>query len=311
MILSIVFLAAGSALLAYSADTLVKGSSALAYRLGVTRIVIGLTVVAFGTSAPELATSLIGGSTIAVGNVAGSNLMNIGLILGLTALFYPLPCKGNFLKFELPLMVALGPVFYLVCWNHSVNRLEGALLLVALAAFIVLAIYRGRISEAEVAEVYQSEIEENLPINKSIFYTILGIGGLLIGGKLLVDGAIDIAELLGVPERVIALTIVAGGTSLPELAASIAAARANKGDIALGNVIGSNIFNILAILGVASMVSPIELPGGSLEFDIPAVIVVQALCLPIMLTAFKIARWEGGLLLLSYFLYLGLLFYWQ
>lgn len=314
LFVALVSITIGAALLAYTADVLVKGASALALRMGVSNLVIGLTVVALGTSLPELVTSLQGGATIALGNVAGSNLVNLGLILGLTALICPLRCESSFLRFEMPLMVLLGPVFLLVCWSGVVTLLEGALLLGGLFAYLGISMKRGALDEADalIAETKEAITSGGLS-NKWIFiYIVGGLAGLVAGGRLLVDGAIELAQYAGISERVIALTIVAGGTSLPELATSVAAARRGYADMALGNLVGSNIFNILGIIGAAALIiGPMTVPGGFNNFDIPAVILVQALCIPIMITRMKVSRIEGAVLLAFYVVYTVMLFAWQ
>lgn len=306
---SLLLVVAGLVVLNYGAEGLVRGASQLARRFGVSPLVIGLTVVAFGTSSPELVTSLIGGSTIAVGNVVGSNLFNIGLILGLTALVMPLACQGQFLRFEMPLMVALGPVLWLAAANDLIGRVEGALLLAGLIAFVVVSFRRSTLEPAAV----QLEMDEAVPrastrLGVSLLLVGAGLAGLIVGADVFLRGAKAIAELIGVPDRIIALTLVAGGTSIPELATSIVAARKGEGDIALGNLVGSNIFNILGIVGIVALVRPIVVPAGSLGFDIPAMILVQALCVPIMLTAWRVSRAEGAILLVSYAAYVLLLF---
>lgn len=308
--LTIAALILGAALLAKSADYLVRGASVLAFRVGVTPLVIGLTVVAFGTSLPELATSLQGGSTIAIGNTAGSNMMNLGLILGLTALFYPLCCQSQFLRFELPVMVAAGFLFFAVTLDNTVTRVEGIFFVLALMGYVVFSVKRGReVAPAEVlagAEEYLPKAE--VPLWRAWFSILGGLIGLTFGGRFLVYGAVNLAEMAGISERIIALTIVAGGTSLPELATCLVAARRGEPDIALGNIVGSNIFNIFGIIGVCATVGPIAVPAGSNHFDIPAVIILQVLCIPVMLSRKRIGRIEGGIFLFLYLLYLTGLF---
>jgi len=308
--LPIAALVLGILLLTKGADLLVTGASALAYLFGVTPLVIGLTVVALGTSMPELATSLNGGSTIAVSNAAGSNLMNVGLILGITALIAPLYCGSKFIRFEMPVMVAAGPAFLLVAWDGIVSRIEGVLLCIALGVYIVISVKRGKqVQPEEVLAGAEEYIpKERISTLAAIGLLIAGFIGLLIGGWALVYGARELALLAGISERVVTLTIVAGGTSLPELATCVVAARKNQADLALGNIVGSNLFNILGIVGVCSVVVPQEAYADSVRFDIPAVIVIQILCIPIMLSRMKVSRIEGGVLLFSYALYIALLF---
>jgi cation:H+ antiporter len=310
LLLPLVFVIIGLVLLVKGADWLVSGASALAFRLGVSALVIGLTVVGFGTSSPELVTSLLGGSTIAVGNVVGSNLMNLGLILGLTAMISPLRCQSSFLRFEMPLMALLGPVFwYLAGTDGMFTRLEGITLFAGLLAFLVVSFKRGKSGEdIEVAREAEELVSHPLSAGKAVLFVLVGLAALIVGGELLVRGARTVAELMGVPERIIALTLIAGGTSLPELATCIVAARKGEGDIALGNIVGSNIFNILGVLGVVAAVNPITVPEGSLGIEVPAMVGIQFLCIPIMLTAKRITRGEGGLLFACYAAYTVVLF---
>ena len=309
-LLAIIFISIGGFLLAKGADWLVQGSSSLAARYGVSALVIGLTLVALGTSAPELAASIIGGGEIALGNITGSNMMNIGLILGITALIMPLDCQARFLRFEMPIMVLTGPLLLLFALNGTINRLEAGLLIVGLISFVTASIIRGRRGDIEpVALEFEVQLDKTLSTWSCIWRIVLGIAFLVSGGKLLVDGAVDIAGMLGISERVIAVTIVAGGTSLPELATCVVAARKGEGDIALGNIVGSNIFNILGIVGAASLVSPIAVSESALWLDIPAVIAIQLACLPIMITKLKVRRWEGAILLVFYAAYIVWLFF--
>ncbi len=311
LIIALAFLGLGGVLLNYGAEWLVRGASSFAQRMGVSSLVIGLTIVAFGTSMPELVTSLIGGSTIAAGNVIGSNLCNIGLILGVTALIMPLACKSNFLKFEMPLMVAVGPIAWLVLSDGVIGRVEGALLLAGLFGYLFLSFRRSqRESDSVIEKELESEIgSADLSVAKQWALMIVGLVLLVAGGELFVRGARTFAEFIGISERVIALTVVAFGTSLPELATCVVAARRGEGDIALGNIVGSNIFNVLGIFGVVSLVRPIAVPEGIADFDVPAMIVVQVLCIPIMITGLRVARREGALLLVAYLAYIGLLFF--
>jgi cation:H+ antiporter len=308
--LALLALAAGALLLTKAADWLVTGASALALTFGVTPLVIGLTVVALGTSMPELSTSLQGGSTIAIGNAVGSNLMNIGLILGLTAMVAPVFAHSKFLRFELPIMVAAGPAMLWFTWDGAVSRIEGAILLAGLCAFLIGSVVRGRQDAPREILAEAEEFIPKVPMKKSVAVglVLIGLIGLVIGGRVLVWGAIHLATIAGISDRIIALTIVAGGTSLPELATCLVAAKKGEPDIALGNVVGSNIFNILGIVGACAVVSPLTVPDGSNTFDIPAVIILQALCVPIMLSGRRIGYREGTVLLAYYAIYIIALF---
>ncbi len=302
----------GIYLLGKGADWLVQGASAMALRFGVTPLVVGLTVVAMGTSAPELITSLLGKPTIAVLNASGSNLMNLGLILGITALLAPMNCQGKFLRFEVPVMFLTGPALLWVAVDLGVSFLEGAILTVALAAYLVLSVQRGKVVEKEVLGM-EEEVKEMAEatggsMGRMVWLLAIGLLGLVAGARMLLDGAIGLAELFGVPERVIGITLIAGGTSLPELATCVVAARKNQQDIALGNLVGSNIFNVFGIVGVCGVLRPLEVPDGTLLVDIPAVIVIQALAALMMFTNRQLNRSEGVFLLVFYFVYIAYLF---
>lgn len=299
----------GIYLLGKSADWLVHGSSSLAYHFGVTPLVIGLTVVALGTSMPELATSLLGGDVIALGNVAGSNMMNLALVLGITAMIAPIKIRGHFVRFELPVMVLTGPIFIWVAWNGEVSKIEGIIFLVLLAGYIITSIRRGRIKpDPDLTKEAEEFISHRPNIKKAWILVVVGCVGLVLGGQFLVEGAVKLAELVGISQRIIALTLVAGGTSLPELATCVVAARKNEQDLALGNVIGSNIFNILGILGVCAVVSPQAVAVQNKTFDIPAVTIIQILVLLLIIPRKKLFRLEGAILLLGYITFIALLF---
>lgn len=306
IILSLLLIAAGAAFLAKGSGWLVNGAAGLALRLGLSTLVVGITVVGFGTSTPELVTSLIGGSTIAIGNVAGSNLLNLGFVLGITALIAPIACKRRFMRFEVPLMVLLGPGMLAATWSGLVTRLEGILLVLVLFLFLWMSLKRGRVERTDEEKLEIAETGRSIVAYAGL--VLLGLLVLLVGGKLLVEGAIRLAVLAGITERIIALTIVAGGTSLPELATCVAAARRGHGDMAIGNLVGSNIFNILAILGIVAIVTPIAVPNGSNSFDIPAMIAMQVIAYIVMRWQMNLSRLDGLMLLLCYLAYVVTLF---
>ena len=303
----------GGVMLYYGAEFLVKGGVSIALKFKISPLVIGLTLVAFATSAPELAVSidasLKGHGDVALGNVVGSNICNIALILGLSALIAPLPINKKLLKLDMPLMMAASLLLVLFfCLNNGVNRWQGAIFFAGVIAYTVWSIYASRkegVSEDDGGdEVEIKEINTLLSIG-------LVIGGLLIlvfGAKFFVGCATFIATRLGVPEAVIALTIVAFGTSLPELATSIVAALKHEQDIAIGNVVGSNIFNILCIMGVSPMIKPVAARG--LTFlDMGVMIGIALLLWIMMICGKKINRAEGALLLVINFVYVGFLVY--
>jgi cation:H+ antiporter len=312
--LSIVLFVIGLGLLLAGAEVLVKGASRLAVAVGISPLVVGLTVVAFGTSSPELAVSVGGALTartdIAVGNVVGSNIFNVLVILGLAATITPLAVHEQLIKIEVPLMIVVSVLALAFAIDGSVARWEGALLFLGIVAYTWFAVRQSRKESAEVQAEYAREFGPQArgprpPLIWNLFLIALGLGLLMLGAKWLVDGAVDIAQALGLTELVIGLTIVAAGTSLPEVATSVVASLRGERDIAVGNVVGSNLFNILAVMGLAAAVAPEGLPVSSsaITFDIPVMIAVAVACLPVFFSGGVIDRWEGGVFLLYYVLY--------
>jgi len=302
----------GVVLLYGGAEGLVRGSASLARRLGLTPLVIGLTVVAFGTSTPELVVSLEAGlagkGALAVGNAVGSNIANIGLILGVSALIRPVAVHAQVLRLDVPILLVVSLVLIGFLLDDRLGRVEGAVLLAGLLAYTAFSLIKARRESAEVA----AEFGEGVPpaSRSALLDAVLILGGLallVVGARLLVSGAVDVARALGISEAVIGLTIVAVGTSLPELATSLVAALKEEGDIALGNVVGSNLFNILGILGTAALVAPLQ-PAGMSPVDLGVMFACALVLLPMMLTGRRISRGEGGLLLASYALYMLYLF---
>jgi len=296
----------GLVLLYFGGEGLVRGSTALALRLGLTPLVVGLTVVAFGTSAPELVVSvsaaLEGQGDIAIGNALGSNILNIGLILGLTALICPLKVQLQILRIDAPIMVAVSLFTVWILSDRQILRPEGAMLLGGLLLYVIFTvIYARRIKpSSEVAAEFAEAI--HLPkggIGRDVVFIIGGLALLVVGSQLMVDGAVILARSFGISEAVIGLTIVAVGTSMPELVTCIVAAFKKEPDIALGNIIGSNIFNLLGILGAAALVKPIHGPGIQ-TVDIYVAVGFAIVLVPILWTGSKLMRWEGGLLLAAY-----------
>ena len=313
MLLNIIYLLAGFIILVYGANLLVDGGAALAHRLKVPNIVIGLTVVAFGTSTPELVVNIIssieGSSALALGNVLGSNIFNIMAILGVTALFVPIGIKRSTTWIEIPLAV-LAAVLILILANGEpagiITRAEGFCLLCFFAVFML------KYSKLFIAKRGGQETEEvNIKpysLKKSVLFILLGLAGLVGGGRLLVDGAVSLAQMAGISERIIGLTIISIGTSLPELATSLIAARKKNADIAIGNVVGSNIFNTFLILGASAGISPLKVTTDSVT-DLWVNIGVSVLLFIFVFTGKgrQINRWEGALFLTLYITYLTLL----
>ena len=286
------------------AEGLVRGSASLARRLGLTSLVIGLTIVAYGTSAPELLVSsraaLNDQGAIAIGNVIGSNIFNITVILGLAALIRPLKLKLQIIRFDMPILIAVSVLFLVFFLNFRLNRTEGLVLAIGSILYTVMSIRFGK-RDAR-SETIQG-LHPGRPDRGGIVFGLVliagGLGLLILGSKLLVGSAVQLARIWGVSEPVVALTIVAGGTSVPELATSVVATMHKETDIAIGNVVGSNIFNILCILGVSSLLAPVDGIGIGLV-DTWVMIGTGAVLLPFMWTKFTLHRWEGFLLLLVY-----------
>lgn len=311
MLLNILLLFAGFVALIFGATKLVDAASSVAVKLGIPNIVIGLTIVAFGTSAPELVVNLfaaISGSTeMVLGNVLGSNIFNILGILGISAIIYPLTVKTSTTWLEIPLsllaalcvMIIAADVFLDGTTTNIIGRSEGIVLLLFFAIFLV---YNLTVAKAG-GEEEQMETKD-YTTGKAILFIILGLAGLILGGRLIVDSAVAIAQVIGLSERVIGLTVVSIGTSLPELATSIIAVRKKNVDIAIGNVVGSNIFNIFLILGVSTTVAPLELSGNAF-FDIFVNIAASLLLFIFVFTGKgrRLERWEGIFLVVSYIAY--------
>jgi cation:H+ antiporter len=299
----------GIGVLYFGADWLVQGSSRLAAGLGVAPIVVGLTVVSFGTSAPELVVSLMaalgGNPDLSMGNVLGSNLANIGLILGLTSVIRPLEVHARVVRREAPLMLLLTAALFPLLWDGGLDRADGVLLLLALVAYLLFVFHSAEDESAEIREEYEGFVAASAPERPGVhfvdlFWVVAGCVGLLAGGYLIVRGAVALTVELGISQVDMGLTIVAVGTSLPELATSLVAAARGEADIAVGNVIGSNIFNVAAILGATSLVQPIPVDPGILARELPAVVGLSVLLLPVLRSGSKIRRWEGAVLLASY-----------
>lgn len=314
VIVSLVFLVIGFWGLIKGADIFVDSASQIAAKLKVPLIVIGLTIVAFGTSAPEAAISITSAvqnnAGIAVGNVFGSNIMNILLILGVSAMICKLPVKKTTFRWEIPFVVLITAVMLgLGLWNNDLNRLDGVVLALLFAVFMGYLIKLSKSGDTSAADDVP-EIDENASIPKMILLVILGLAMVVLGSDFTVSGATRIAEVIGLDDRVIGLTVVAFGTSLPELVTCIQAARKGKVDIAIGNIIGSNIFNILFVVGISALVSPnpIAFPN-SFIVDAVAAIAAAVLLWLLVLKNKQISRLGGGIMLAcyaGYFVYLFL-----
>lgn len=315
--LTILAFIAGLALLIGGADMLVRGASRLAVAFGVSPVIIGLTVVAFGTGSPEMAISmksgLAGTPNIALGNVIGSNICNVLIVLGLAAVAAPLIVQHRLVRFDVPVMLLSTLVVWWMAGDGNISRVEGAILFMAMIGYTVAVLRASRSvtqPEAEdfaefIEEYTEPEDETRVPWYKDAVFIVTGLGALILGSNWVVNGAVVFAETLGISDLIIALTVVAIGTSLPEIVTSVVAAMHGERDIAVGNVIGSNIFNILAVLGLVAAASGpgIAVAPEALAFDLPVMAAVAAICLPIFLTHMTIARWEGVMLLGFYVAY--------
>lgn len=308
MVLQIVLLFAGLAGLYYGAEWLVRGASRFARSFQIKPVVIGLTIVAFGTSAPELVTSITAGikhlSDIAMGNVIGSNIANIGLILGLSALVRPLTIDMKLLYREMPIVVGISFLLYFMGWDGTLSRTEGGILCGGIVMY-TFYVYRVALKETNaIVHEYEEFLETKNTNNKNnIFLILIGLGALLGGAHFLVHAAIYIAKSIGISELVIGLTVIAVGTSLPELATSMVAAIRKESDISVGNVLGSNIFNILAVLGISSIIQPLSINTNSLIVDMPVMLLFSIFLIPLITWRFVLTRGQGVFLLMGYGIY--------
>ena len=311
IIQNIVFFIAGIAFLYFGGEGLVKGSSRLARSFGINPIVIGLTIVAFGTSAPEFVVSIIaalrGSSDLVIGNIVGSNISNIGLILAISALISPLFIQMRLLKIEVPIMIILSIILYLLAFNLTIGLFEGIFIFLCLTTFVIYSSINALKESTIVASEYQEFLGPDNSSLKNSLFILLGLAALVIGARLVVNSSIFIANEIGISELVIGVTVVAIGTSLPELSTSIVAVYRKEHDIVIGNIIGSNIFNI-GILGFVSIIHPINVNPGVLKYELPVMILFALSAIPIMKTGFKVSRLEGISLLLFYLLFVIFLF---
>jgi cation:H+ antiporter len=308
---TVIYLILGLGLLVLGAEWLVRGASRIASLLGISPLVVGLTVVAFGTSSPELAVSVMsafkGQADLALGNVVGSNIFNVLFILGLSAVIVPLIVAKQLVRFDLPIMIGASFLLLILGYDGKISHLDGILLFSGVIAYTIFLIRQSRRENQATAKSEEAPEPGKKPDNllMNLGLVILGLGGLMLGSKWLVDSAVAIANSFGVSELVIGLTIVAAGTSMPEVATSVVAAIRGERDIAVGNVVGSNIFNILCVLGLSSIVSPggIAISEAALRFDMPVMIAVAVACLPIFFKN-QISRGNGATLLFFYVAYI-------
>ena len=304
---------AGGALLIGGAELLVRGASRVALAAGISPLVVGLTVVAFGTSAPELAVTVgsawAGEADVALGNVVGSNIFNVLFILGVSALIAPLVVAQQLVRLDVPLMIGASLLVLLLALDGRIGRLDGIVLFSGIVVYTVFLIRQSRRETAAVQGQYTDAFGAHAKPRASplanVGLIVAGLALLVLGARWLVEAAVTTATALGVSELVIGLTVVAAGTSLPEVATSVLASIRGERDIAVGNVVGSNLFNLMAVLGLGSIVAPGGVPvsPGALGFDIPVMIAVAIATLPIFFTGYTIQRWEGAVFLGYYAAY--------
>lgn len=314
MILDYLLVLLGFVALIGGGEFLVKGAVGIAAKAKLTKLVIGMTVVSFGTSAPELIVSLHSASQglpeIAIGNVVGSNIANIALVLGVTVIIFPMPVSRNSMRYDWPMMMLASLLFYLFALDLTIQRWEGMLLFGLLITFIVFLIRNSRkdtsISMSEIEDI--DELIEKINVWRQLLFLAVGLIGLYFGSNWLIDGATAIASEFGLSKHVIGITVIAFGTSVPELATSVIAAFKKETDISVGNLIGSNIFNIMTVLGLTSVVKPIGIESNVISWDLLWMLGIALLLLPMMATRRKVGRISGFLLFAIYIIYIYSLF---
>ena len=307
-------LIAGLALLILGAEVLVRGAARLSSALGVSPLIVGLTVVAYATSSAELAacarSAVLGQNGLAIGIVVGSNIFNVLFVLGISALIIPLTVTKRVIRLDVPIMIAVSVLLYLLALDGAISRWDGLLLFAGVVAYTLFTVLGARhersqswVTEVPASSAIEQPSSRRYSVITQVVFIAIGLVMLVIGARWFVSGAVSLAESLGVSETVIGLTIVAAGTSLPEAATSIVAALRRKPEIAVGNIVGSNIANVLLVMGVTGLVAPqgVAVSVSALNFEMPVMIAVAASCLPVFFLGGRIERWEGGLYLGYYF----------
>lgn len=319
-IVTIVLFCLGFVLLVLGAELLVRGASQLAIAIGISHLVVGLTIVAYGTSAPEVAVTVQSvyadppRPDLAIGNVVGSNISNVLLVLGVATLVAPLAISPLLVRYSVPFMVFVSGLLWLIGLDGEIGRIEGGVLFTGAILYTVISIMRSRrATAAAIAKAQGAKAAASFSVRRFLFHMaqiVVGLVLLVAGARWLVDGAVAVAKLLQVSELIIGLTIVAVGTSLPEIATSLVANLRGHGEIAAGNVVGSNIFNILLVLGLCALVAPhpIIVPEAAIRFDIPIMFAISLACWPIFYTSWRVHRWEGLGFLVFYVAYIVFLF---
>jgi cation:H+ antiporter len=308
---AVLLVAAGLAMLIVGAEVLVRGASALAAALGVPPVVVGLTVISVGTSAPELAigidSAINDAGPLAIGNVAGTNIVNLLLVLGLSAAIAPLAITVPTIRRDLPVMAVIGVLLLALCWDGTLGRVDGAILLAIAVGYTILIVVQARRDPVAV-EIAQDEVRR--PHGKTwvqVLLTIAGLAVIVVGADLMVSGAVDLSRSFGVSEAVIGLTVVAIGTSAPELVTTMVSTIRGERDMAIGNLIGSSTYNIGLVLGGSALVAPLGVTNELIHVDLPVMIGVMLLCIPVFLTGRRMSRIEGIGFVIGYLVYLGLL----
>ncbi len=321
MLISIVTVIVGLALLIWSSDKFVDGAASIARIMGISPLIVGMFIIGLGTSAPEMLVSAIaaiqGNPSLGIGNAIGSNITNITLVLGFTAVFFTLPVHSQLLRQEMPLILASGILAWVLMLDGYFSRIDALILVTALIiilGWMFISIKKQAKRHDPLIDESIEELPEKMPLKEAIIWTIVGLVLLLISSKMLVWGASNIATQMGVSDLVIGLTIVAIGTSLPELAATLSSAKKGETDLAVGNIVGSNLFNTLAVLPIPGLIQPLVLPAEVLSRDIPIMLVLTMVLLLFSFGCFKnmryrITRSKGIILLLAFIAYEGLIFY--
>ncbi len=299
---------AGLALLLLGADFLVRGATSIGLRLGITPLVAGLTIVAFGTSSPELAVGVDsayrGLGDITIGSAVGSNICNIALVLGAAALVRPINIQSQLVRLDIPVMIFCSLLLIFMLADGVISALDGIALVSGIAIYIFFSIYLARGERKKIQDEFGEVVRDNLLAWwKEILLVVVGLGMLIFGGTILVDNAVELARDLKIAPALIGLTVIAIGTSLPELATATLASYRRQGDIAIGNAVGSNIFNILAIVGISALVGPLRM-GAIKWLDLAVMLTVSLILVQLVITRRKLERWEGAFLLVIYFLYM-------
>lgn len=304
MLVQVALFLLGLVILAVGAEALIRGAVRVARALGVSPFLVGFTIIGFGTSAPELVVSfsaaLGGSSEIALGNVVGSNIANVGVVLGVAAVVAPLAAAMRLLKVETPLVIATSVLLWALCADGDVNRTDGAILL---TCFVLLVVYMYRSAKKEPPEVKEEiglSAASKMPVWVACVLVGVGLVGLVGGAHIMVGAAVELARAAGVSEWLIGLTVVAVGTSLPELAAAVAGAIRGEADLVLGNIAGSNLFNVLLILGLTAAVQPMTVPPSALRAELPVMLGFAILLFAVVANGLRVHRWEGALLLIAY-----------